>query len=139
MTALSGSIVFLVLAACETGAAPPEEDFSFTNAPDDSSPPTDDTGGGVPDDTGDGFGGTTSGLVWSLSAEVSDEIGSIVVVQWNQKESADAHVEFSFESGSWLSSRTKTRGAGEQQDLILGVPYEETVTWRLVVQSAKET
>jgi hypothetical protein len=138
MTALLGSIAFYFLAACDDGMAPPADDFTFTNAPDDSSPP-DDTGGEIPDDTGDDSGGTTDGLVSSLSAKVSDKVGSVVVVTWNQAETADTHLEFSFESGSWLASRTRTRNAGEQQDLILGVPYEQTVTWRLVAQSAKDT
>jgi len=141
MMAVAGSLGFLLLAACDSGTAPPpnDENFTFGNGSDDSSAPTDDTGEAVPDDTGDTLGGTTSGLVWSVSAKVSDDVGSVVVVKWNQKESADTHLEFSFESGSWLSSRIKTRDAGAQEDLILGVPYETNVTWRLVVQSAKET
>jgi hypothetical protein len=136
MTARSGSVAVLLLAACDTGTAPPVEEFTFGEGSDDSSPPTDDTGTSIPDDDS-GLGGTTGQLVGSLSAKVSDDVGSIIVVKWNQAESADTHLEFSFESGSWLSSRTRTRDAGVQQDLILGVPYERTVTWRLVVQGGK--
>ena len=77
-------------------------------------------------------------LIASLSAVVSEEVGSIVVVTWDQRADANVHLEFSFEKGSWLSSRTRSLAAGPQRDLILGVPYGETVTWRLVAEGSKD-
>jgi hypothetical protein len=91
-----------------------------------------------PDDTGDT---TTSppGFVEDVTASLDPGIGSIVVVAWVQNATADSHVEFSFDDGVWVSSPITTRTAGPQEELLLGVPYDETITWRLVVTDGTET
>lgn len=68
-----------------------------------------------------------------LDVNVHETIESILVVTWTQNTHADAHLEFSFEEGIWRSSPVKSRDAGPQTELILGVPYDTLVTWRLVL------
>lgn len=77
--------------------------------------------------------------VSDLAASVSPSIGSILVVGWTQDRAAPAHLEFSFDDGEWLASRTVERGAGGQTDLILGAPYGSAITWRLVVADGADT
>jgi len=88
--------------------------------------------------------GTTSGPagplnITDLDVEVHDLIGSILVVTWRQTESGVVHLEYTFENDEWRSSPDVPRDAGLQQELILGVPYESTVTWRLVATDGIDT
>jgi hypothetical protein len=75
---------------------------------------------------------TTTPVVEGLTAATHVNLGSIVVVTWTQNVAGDVHLEYSFDDGVWLSSPTVSREVGAQEELLLGVPYGETVTWRLV-------
>ncbi|MBA2321566.1 MAG: hypothetical protein H0V89_10460, partial [Deltaproteobacteria bacterium] len=78
----------------------------------------------------------TSGTGASAVADVTatlGEIGSVIVVRWTQGAQADVHLEYAFDEGVWLRSPTRSLGAGTWEDLLLGVPFDEEVTWRLVV------
>lgn len=67
-----------------------------------------------------------------LSSALHPDFGTIVVASWTQNLPAAVHLEFSFDDGVWLSSPTRDRTEGAQTELLLGIPYDETVTWRVV-------
>jgi hypothetical protein len=106
----------------------------------DTSPPPNDTDA-PPVDTETADTDTISGgaLVEEVDAYQNPNIGSIAVVSWNQTATADAHVEFSFDPDVWVSSPVVTRAAGPQEELLLGVPYDRDITWRLVVTDGTTT
>ncbi len=64
--------------------------------------------------------------------ELHDEIGSLVVVRWWQDETATAYLEYSFDEGEWLASTARSTPFGEVVSLLLGVPYDTEVTFRVV-------
>lgn len=70
-----------------------------------------------------------------LTARVHDQMKSIIVLSWTQSASADVHAEYSFDDGDWLESPTYAFSAGAHQILLLGIPFETPVTWRLVVNT----
>jgi hypothetical protein len=70
-----------------------------------------------------------------LSARLSDFAGSIVYVDWTQDQAAKVHAEFSFDAGIWLSSPDRDLPAGAHEELLLGIPYGSTATWRLVAEN----
>lgn len=90
-----------------------------------------------PTDTDSGPAGPLN--ITELDVEVHDVIGSILVVTWQQSESGLTHLEFSFEQDEWFSSPAVHRDAGLQEELILGVPYGSTVSWRLVATDGIDT
>ncbi|MCA9492452.1 MAG: hypothetical protein KC621_21110 [Myxococcales bacterium] len=67
-----------------------------------------------------------------VAATVDDEIGSLVWVDWTQDQEADVHLEFSVDPGEWRSSPIRALDAGPHRELLLGVPYDADVTWRVV-------
>jgi len=69
--------------------------------------------------------------VTDVTAEVHPEMGSIVVVTWEQSGNGSLHLEYSVDDGVWLQSPPTYRGEGPQRELALGVPYGSRVTWRL--------
>lgn len=75
----------------------------------------------------------------SVSADVHDTVGSILVVSWEQTAPATVHVEFTFEDDVWQRSPDRELDAGAHEELVLGVPYETVVTWRLVATAAGAT
>ena len=99
-------------------------------------PGTDDDDQGIiplPTDTDDG--GTGGPLrIDDDDVYVHDLIESILVVEWTQTAPAEGHLEFMFENDEWHSSPVKSYDAGTHQELMLGVPYESLVTWRLVLE-----
>lgn len=70
-----------------------------------------------------------------VEAVIHHEFGSIVAVSWEQKVPAVGWVEFSFDTGVWLSSRKRQRNAGHADDLLLGIPYDTPVHLRLVMNT----
>jgi hypothetical protein len=73
----------------------------------------------------------------NVSASIGPTIGSIVVVTWEQNHAARVHLEYSFDEDEkaapvWLSSPDQALEGGAHRQLLLGIPYGETVTWRLV-------
>ncbi len=80
------------------------------------------------DDTSNTFGGQVS----NVYSEVDDDYGTLVRVFWTQNEAADARVEFSFDADTWVSTPVKDGEAGENSALLLGIPYQTEVTFRVV-------
>ncbi|MEN0063588.1 MAG: hypothetical protein AAGA48_15665 [Myxococcota bacterium] len=83
--------------------------------------PTTDTG---PVDPGSPFA--------SIRAEPLALYGSVIRVVWSQRSDADVFIEYSFEADSWLSSPVRSLTEGTHEELLLGVPYGQTVTYRLI-------
>jgi hypothetical protein len=71
-------------------------------------------------------------LGWSVSAYA----GSVVEVAWSQDVAAGMHVEYSFDKGVWASTPSRQYDAGENTQVVVGIPYGTTAAWRVVVDGA---
>ncbi len=87
-------------------------------------PPPEETGAPLP--AGPWLGETS----W----EIHDTIGSIVQVRWDQDVEATSWVEYRVDADEWRSSPATERGEGEQEQLLLGVPYDHKLQLRVVVE-----
>jgi len=67
----------------------------------------------------------------ALSAGVHSEIGSIIHVTWEQQGSATASARYSSDEDEWHSTPTQDFGSGSQELLLLGIPYDTTLSWQL--------
>jgi hypothetical protein len=119
----------LVLVACD------EDPTSTSGVDSDTTTPSGPTGVEPP--------GTTATFpdltLTDLRATVSDKIASILVVSWNQDAPAETYLEFSFDKDEWHTSPPTDRKAGPQTELMLGAPFDSTVTWRLVATTGTGT
>ncbi len=104
----------------------------------DAATPTDGGGDGGASDggasdggTSDGGGETTPGF-HDLSWRVNDEIGAVLHLSWRQGGTGTVRLRFQPEGGEVMESPARTRGPGEQEELILGVPYDTPLTAWLV-------
>ncbi len=127
--------ILVLLAAC---GDPRSSGADVELRPDNPAPP----GVPPPDETGDT--GSPPGLtgplgITLLEAAPHDRIGSIVVVSWIQVGTADVFVEFTFENDVWSATALKTYGPGPQESLLLGVPFDEEVIWRLTATDGIDT
>lgn len=68
-----------------------------------------------------------------LHASVHPEMESIIVLQWTQPAAATVKAEYSFDAGEWLATPEYSVAAGPRRLLLLGAPFDSTVTWRLLV------
>lgn len=92
---------------------------------------------GIPstDDTAStGLSGQSGDIRW----QAGEVVGSIIEVTWQQDASATTWIEFEFD-GESRTSPAKQTAAGEASELLLGVPYGSTVTFRIVSESAGST
>ena len=71
--------------------------------------------------------------ILSVEATLHEEYTSLVYVSWEQNAAGTAHVAFSFDKDEWLTSPAVAVEEGAQTQLLLGIPYDETVTYRVVV------
>ena len=108
-----------------TGTGSPVE----TGSPIDSVPP-DDTE--TPVDTVDTDPGEPP-RADELAVTVHPEVGSFLVASWTQNVEAEVHLEFRVGDEAWRSSPAETRAAGEQEELVLGVPFGADVAVRVVL------
>ncbi len=69
-----------------------------------------------------------SDVAWRLD----DRIASIVVVSWTQDVAATAYLEFRTDDGPWRTSRRRTVDPGPATELLLGVPFDVDLTFRVV-------
>jgi len=86
--------------------------------------PDDDAGD---DDTTGGDDGI-SGISWRLH----DEIESLVYVSWSQVAEATAYVEYRFDDEEWSRTPEALLPAGQHEALLLGIPYETELSFRVV-------
>jgi hypothetical protein len=70
--------------------------------------------------------------VSDLQATVHDEIGSLVTARWDQLEACSALVRYRLEGEAWRESPTRQLEAGEQEQLLLGLPFGVEVELRVV-------
>lgn len=76
-----------------------------------------------------------SDLAWTLHPTVE----SLVYTSWTQDTAATVHVEYSFDEGEWRSSPSFAATAGENSQILVGIPYETEASWRVVVEGGAET
>ncbi|MFT5682374.1 MAG: hypothetical protein ACI8RZ_003292 [Myxococcota bacterium] len=99
-------------------------------------PVPEDSGSTAPDtaDTTADSGDTDTSVaaVSGVEARIDSEFGTLVYVSWQQGAAAEAWVEYSFEEGSWQSSPPVSVATGEQEALLLGIPYDAEVSLRVV-------
>ncbi len=74
----------------------------------------------------------TEAQVVHVQWQVHEEIGAIVVVNWQQLVAADTYLEYSVDEGEWLASPPVATAAGDAEQLLLGVPYGADVSFRVV-------
>jgi len=145
------SAVALMLACSDkAGPSPGDDSAGTTGATDTATGDTTDTGGTTDtaadtadEPTTDDTGGSTSGPddtapTWD-EVQVSDvtwtlnpDIAAIIHVSWQQDAAADAWVEFRLDGEDWRASPRERREVGAQEVLLLGVPYDSDVTFRVV-------
>jgi len=77
--------------------------------------------------------------VEGISATIHDEHGSIVVVGWDQLTAAEGWVEYSADGETWMSSPSCEIAEGQQEQLLLGIPYDVDVSLRLVQTGTEGT
>jgi hypothetical protein len=85
-----------------------------------------------PADDDDDVVDPTEVQVSDVQWRVHDDMGSILVVSWQQLAAADTWLEFSFDEGEWSTSPPISTAAGAAEQLLLGVPYGTDVTFRVV-------
>jgi hypothetical protein len=95
----------------------------------DTAPPVGDT---ATDDTGTPPlpAVTVSDLSWRLH----DGMESFVRVSWRQDADATVRVEYSFDADEWLSTPTAASTTGDNERLIVGIPFGATARWRVVAE-----
>lgn len=76
----------------------------------------------------------TGDITWS----VNQAVGSIIEVTWKQDAPGSTWVEFGFD-GEWRTSPARQSAAGSQGELLLGIPYGSTVTFRIASESGGVT
>ena len=102
-----------------------DREGSFGGPDDDDSSGDDDTGSGD-DDTSEGS------VVTDVSWRLHDDIETLMYASWTQSNEALAYVEYRFEGDDWMRTPEATLSAGEHEALLLGIPYESDVTFRVV-------
>jgi hypothetical protein len=66
-----------------------------------------------------------------LSAEVHDQIGSLIEVGWEQLEACDGSVAYRVEDEQWRAAPPHAWEPGSAEALLLGIPYAARVELRL--------
>lgn len=86
----------------------------------------------VPSDTGSTPVDPPDGLV-QVAYRVHETLPTLVYATWDQLGTHSVHVEYSFDDGVWLASPTRTLDTGPHEEILLGIPYGATVTFRVVL------
>ena len=123
--------MLLIILACQQ---PAPKDSGSTDTTD-----TTNTTAGTDSAADTDSGDTTAAAATGVEARIDAEFGTLVYASWQQHTAADAWVEYSFEEGSWLSSPPVSVTDGEQEALLLGIPYGVVVTLRVVSDLGEAT
>jgi hypothetical protein len=107
-------LMMLTLAACKPGDDSGEEPAGDDTATDTDTPAA-----------------TAADVAWALH----EDIESLVLVSWQQEGDATAWVEYAFDAGDWLQTPAEDLDAGPQEQLLLGVPYDSELSFRVVLDS----
>ncbi len=86
----------------------------------------------IPDDDDTGPSGYAEAMVADVGWSVHPQIGSLILVTWEQLAPTTAHVEFSVDEGEWLRSPAQMLEEGPQSELLLGIPFGSPFTFRVV-------
>lgn len=73
--------------------------------------------------------------VEAATASLHPDVGSVVVVRWDQLASADTWVEYHLPDEGWRATPRRATAAGAQEALILGVPYGTPIRWRVAADT----
>ncbi|MBX2803943.1 MAG: arylsulfotransferase family protein [Myxococcales bacterium] len=73
--------------------------------------------------------GLVSNLAWSLHPEME----SLVQVTWSQARAAEAVVQVRFDPGTWVSAPAVQGVAGDNEQLVVGIPFSSEADLRVVV------
>lgn len=68
------------------------------------------------------------GVTWRLHAD----FGTLAYLSWEQTGTRQIHVDYRFEGKDWLHTPRTRRSDGAHEQLLLGIPYEQTLTWRIM-------
>lgn len=68
----------------------------------------------------------------NIVAEVHTERGSLVTLHWTQTTAGSVQAQYSVDPDVWLSSPALDLEAGEHSQILLGIPYDTEVTYRLL-------
>lgn len=123
-------MTLLLALACHSDSPPagPKGDDDDDSSPVDTSTPGDsgpvDTGTPPPPIA-------VSGLTWRLH----DAFGSIAYAEWDQAVDGVVHVEYEVDPGEWRSTPSFDAVAGHQTQIVVGIPYEWDVEWRVVLEA----
>jgi len=72
-------------------------------------------------------------LATGISADLHETIGSLVYVSWQQQVSSTAYVEYRFEAEDWLRTPERELEPGQQEQLLLGIPFGMDLEYRVVL------
>ena len=115
------------IAGCAGGGVVVEDDDDVA---DDDATADDDDATADDDDTT-----PPDGPVAHVQWRLHDDIESLIYVSWDQIEGAAVHVEYSFDEGVWLSTPEFDAAVGEQETLLLGIPYDSDVRLEVVADT----
>lgn len=93
----------------------------------------------TPTDTGTPTAPVEPLVLDGITSSIDPRFGTLVWVTWSQTAPAAVHLEFSVDPGVWISSPVRDLPAGAHEEVLLGVPYDSDVTWRIVAEGADET
>ena len=71
------------------------------------------------------------------SWRLHEEITSIAYVSWTQNLDATVHVEYSFDPDVWETTPSFAAPTGTHEQILVGIPYDHNVTWRVVAESGE--
>jgi hypothetical protein len=74
-----------------------------------------------------------------LELRLHEEIESLVYTNWEQLEQAMVWVEYGSDTLGWQQSPARDLAAGPQEQILLGIPYEQAIEVRLVAEMDGET
>jgi len=77
--------------------------------------------------------------VEGIEGQTHDEVGSVVAVTWTQLVEATGWIEYTFDDGEWMTTPQRSFGEGAQEQLLLGIPFDDTVRIRLVQEAGEGT
>jgi hypothetical protein len=75
-----------------------------------------------------------------VTIEMNEKVKTVLNVRWTQTEDADsAWLRFTFENDEWFQSPAASAGAGEREQVILGVPGKTEVAFHVVTETGGVT
>ncbi len=80
---------------------------------------------------GDDLGGDL--VAQPLDHRRHEDFPSVVYVTWEQARAGATTVSYALEGEAWEQAPTVDRAAGTHEQILLGLPYDHAVTWRVAV------